>query len=120
LGLWVELFLVSHCWAILGCWVDGTCFRERDVVGVAFIVDVLLSNVKDVVEHHLRAADTRRLKSGFDGVDQVLNGLGLDSHFCVLLFGVCRCDSLNISTRQTFVDTKTAMFGNFSGIISTP
>jgi hypothetical protein len=105
LGLWVELFLVSHCWAILGCWVDGTCFRERDVVGVAFIVDVLLSNVKDVVEHHLRAADTRRLKSGFDGVDQVLNGLGLDSHFCVLLFGVCRyrvCDVLIL----IFVSTK--------------
>jgi hypothetical protein len=120
IGAGVKLFFVGHYRAILGCWVNSTCFRERDVVSVAFIVDVLLSNVKDVVKHHLRTADARRLESGFNRVDQVLNGLGLDSHFCVLLFGVCRCDSLNISTAQTFVDTKTAMFGNFSGIISTP
>jgi len=88
LGRGVKLFLVGHCRAILGCRIDGTCFRERDVVGVAFIVDVLLSNVKDVVKHHLRTADARRLESGFNRVDQVLNGFGLDSHFCVLFFRV--------------------------------
>jgi hypothetical protein len=68
----------------------------------------------------LRITDARRLQGGLNGVDQVLNGFGLDGHFCVLLFGVCRCDSLNISTAQSFVDTKTVMFGNFLGIIFAP
>jgi len=87
-GAGVELFSVSHCRAILGCRIDSTRFRECHVKRVAFDVNVLLSNTEQAFEHHLRITDARRLKGGFDGVDQALDGFGLDSHFCVSLFGV--------------------------------